>query len=65
MSKRSTPAPKLSKFRVLYAVTRGEWYEIDAVDEEAAFRDAFTDGELVEQGDTTDVIDCDVEEVTP
>lgn len=57
-------APKLRKFHVLYAVTRGEWYEIEAVDRKAAYRDAFTDGEHIETGDTTDVIDCDIEEVT-
>ncbi|MFZ1110280.1 MAG: hypothetical protein WAN43_18265 [Rhodomicrobium sp.] len=54
---------KMRTFRVLYAVTRSEWYEIDAPDEDTARQTAFSDGELVEQGDTTDVSDWDVEEV--
>jgi hypothetical protein len=56
---------KLRRFRVLCAVTRAEWYEIDAVNEEAARHQAFSEGELVETGDTTDVTECEVEEVTP
>ncbi|MGO9172228.1 MAG: hypothetical protein ACLP7P_09715 [Rhodomicrobium sp.] len=58
-------APKLRKFRVLYAVTRGECYEIDAPDEATAFAEAFEEGHFVETGDTTDVVECDVEEVLP
>ena len=53
---------KMRTFRVLYAVTRSEWYEILAPDEDTACRTAFSDGELVDQ-DTTDVTECDVEEV--
>ena len=60
MSKRSR---KLRKYRVLYAVTRAEWYEILARDEDTARREAFCEGDLVETGDTTDVTPCDVEEV--
>jgi hypothetical protein len=62
--KRASPrAPKLKMYRVLCYVTRSEWYEIEAPDEETARETAFCDGELVEQGDTTDVQDWDVEEV--
>ena len=53
---------KMRKFRVLCAVTRSEWYEILAPDEDTASRTAFSDGELIDQ-DTTDVTECDVEEV--
>jgi len=63
MSKRSRRPTKLRKFHVLYAVTRAEWYEILAPDEETARREAFGEGDLVDTGDTTDVTDCDVEEV--
>jgi len=56
-------ARKLKRYRVLYAVTRAEWYEIGAPDEDTARRDAFCEGELVEQGDTTDVTPCYAEEV--
>jgi hypothetical protein len=64
MSTTRTPkAPKLRTFRVLCAVTRAEWYEIDAPGEHTARRNAFCEGELVETGDTTDVAECDVEEV--
>ncbi len=54
--------PKTKTFRVLYAVTRGEWYEVEARDADTARDIAFSDGALVEVGDTTDVVDCDVEE---
>jgi hypothetical protein len=60
----SSRAPKLKKYRVLCAVTRGEWYEIMAPDEDTAWRTAYCEGELVE-GDTTDVTECDIEEVQP
>jgi len=60
---KAAEAPKLRKFRVLCAVTRAEWYEIEASDEDTARREAFCEGELVETGDTTDVTECDVEEV--
>lgn len=53
----------LKKYRVLCSVTRTEWYEIQAPDEETARQTAFCDGELAEQGDTTDVTELDVEEV--
>jgi len=57
--------PKLKTYRVLCAVTRGEWYEIVAPDEATAWRTAFSEGDLVETGDTTDVTECEIEEVTP
>jgi hypothetical protein len=60
----SSRAPrKLKKYRVLCSVTRSEWYEIMAPDEETARRTAFCEGELVKDGDTMDVTECDVEEV--
>lgn len=65
MSAVSNRKPKLKRYRVVCSVTRSELYEIYAVDREAALRDAFTDGEMVEIGDTTDVVECDVEEVLP
>lgn len=55
---------RLKTYRVLCAVTRAEWYQIDAPDEATARRTAFCEGRLVESGDTTDVTECDVEEVT-
>jgi hypothetical protein len=60
---RKPKAPKLKTYRVLCAVTRAEWYEIKAPDEDTARREAYCEGELVETGDTTDVTECDVEEV--
>ena len=59
------PPPTLKRYRVLCAVTRAEWYEIDAPDEATALHDAFTDGELSETGDTTDVTEIEAEEVKP
>ena len=50
---------------MLCAVTRAEWYEIDAPDEAIALRYAFSDGELSETGDTTDVAAIEAEEVKP
>lgn len=51
------------KFSVLYAVTRGEYYQIEAANEEEARDRAFTDGDLVEVGETTDVVPCEVDEI--
>jgi len=56
-------APKLKRFRVLYAVTRGEWYEIMATDEHTAESEAFCDGTLFDAGDVTDLAPCDIKEV--
>jgi hypothetical protein len=50
---------------VLCAVTRAEWYEIDAPNEKVALRDAFTDGDLLDTGDATDVTEIEAEEVQP
>ena len=63
MSKSRRQSLKLRTYRILCSVTRSEWYEVQARDEETARRIAFTEGELVEQGDTTDVTEWDVEEV--
>jgi hypothetical protein len=59
----TTDTTRTRKFRVLYAVTRGEYYEVEAANAEEAIERAFGDGTLVEQGETTDVTDCEVEEV--
>jgi len=56
-------ARKLKTYRVLCAVTRAEWYEIQAPDEDTARRQAFCDGELIDAGDVTDAAACDSEEV--
>ena len=54
------------KYRVLYAVNRSEYYEIEAASTKEAEDRAFEDGELIEDsGETTSVVACDVEEVTP
>jgi hypothetical protein len=55
---------KTRKYRVLYAVTRSEHYEIAANAKEAEDL-AFSDGEIInDSGETTNVVACDVEEVT-
>lgn len=51
------------KYRVHYAVTRSEFYAIEAATPEQAKALAFSDGELVEHGETTNVTDCGVEEI--
>jgi len=56
---------KFRTFRVLCAVTRADWYEILAPDEATARRTAFCKGALVENGNTTDVTECEIEEVLP
>lgn len=53
------------KYRVLYSVTRTEYYEIEAMSPEEATQRAFRDGKLVDAGETTDVTDCDIEDITP
>jgi hypothetical protein len=51
-------ASKLKTSRVLYAVTRSEWYRIEAPDADTARSLAFSDGEQINDGDTTNVVDC-------
>jgi hypothetical protein len=53
----------LRKYRVLYAVTRAELYEIEAADADEARREAYTEGTLVLIGDNTDVTDCEDVEI--
>ena len=48
------------KYRALYAVTRGEYYEIEAANEAEAEDLGFTDGVYVDSGETTDVTTCDI-----
>ena len=55
--------PTLHKYRVLYAVTRAEFYEIEAASESDAEHTAFEDGNLVRVGDTTDVFACETVEI--
>jgi hypothetical protein len=59
----SSRAPSLKTYRVHCLVTRSEWYEIDAPDEETARETAYSDGEFIERGDTIDVERWDIEEV--
>ena len=56
--------PKLKTYRVLYAVTRSEWYEIEAPNKATALFLGFLDGRLVDTGDSSNVEDCYAEEVT-
>ena len=54
----------MPKYRVLYAVTRGEYYEVEAATEQEAEKIAFCEGTHDEtSGQTTDVVDCEVEEI--
>jgi hypothetical protein len=55
--------PVCRKYRVLYAVTRSEYYEIEAANPTEAEDTAFGDGTLVLVGETTDVTDCEVVEI--
>lgn len=52
------------RYRVLYSVTRAEYYEIEAASPEEAAQRAFRDGKLVDSGETTDVTDHDIEDIT-
>lgn len=61
---RATRKPKLKTYRVLYAVTRSEWYEIEAPNKATALFLGFLDGRLVDTGDSSNVEDCYAEEVT-
>lgn len=59
-------ANQTRKYRVLYAVTRSEYYEIEAADAKDAEDRAFADGEFMEHsGETTNVVACNVEEIAP
>lgn len=51
------------KYRVLYAVTRAEYYEIAAATADEASASAFEEGTLVRIGCTTDVDDCETVEI--
>lgn len=63
MTTETDDTPVLHKYRVLYAVTRPEWFEIEAADGDAARENAFTEGNLVLIGDNTEVVDCDDVEI--
>lgn len=53
------------KYRVLYAVTRSEYYEIEATSAKEAEDSAFSEGELIDDmSEATNVVECDVEEIT-
>jgi hypothetical protein len=63
---KAAPIAKARKYRVLYAVTRSEFYEIEAASAEEAKDRGFVDGEPVQNsGETTDVVPFEVEEVMP
>jgi hypothetical protein len=51
-------AKRIKTYRVAYAVTRTEFYDIDARNERDAEERAFEEGMLVKEGDTTDVVFC-------
>jgi hypothetical protein len=54
-------AKRIKTYRVEYAVTRTEFYDIDARNERDAEERAFEEGTLVKEGDTTDVVFCWIE----
>ncbi|MGH8209912.1 MAG: hypothetical protein ACREU6_10015 [Steroidobacteraceae bacterium] len=61
----SKKRPSHRKYRVCYSVTRTEYYEIKAKDAEDAEDRAFPESELIEwRGETTDVTEIDVEEIS-
>jgi len=63
---RAARPKRTRKYRVLYAVTRSEYYEIEAASAKEAEYRAFAEGEISEDsGDTTNVVACGVEEITP
>lgn len=57
-------ARRITTYRVAYAVTRTEFYDIDARNEKDAEERAFQDGVLAEEGETTNVVFCWVERRT-
>jgi len=48
-------ATKLKTYRVMYTVTRAEYYDIDARNKRDAEERAFEEGMLVKEGDATNV----------
>ena len=54
-------ATRTRTYRVAYAVTRTEFYDIDAGNERDAEQRAFEDGMLVKEGDATNVEFCWIE----
>jgi hypothetical protein len=57
-------AKQITTHRVAYAITRTEFYDIDARNEKDAEDRAFEDGILAEEGETTNVVFCGVERRT-
>ena len=52
-------AAKRKTYRVLYAVTRGEWYQIEADNADDAEARAYADGHQVDRfGNPTDIADA-------
>jgi hypothetical protein len=61
---KAAPKKRTRKYRVLYAVTRSEYYEIEATSAREAEDRAFSEGELVDDlSEATSVVECDVEEI--
>jgi hypothetical protein len=61
----TTPDAPMQRYRVLYAVTRSEYYEIAASSAKEAEDRAFDEAELMDHmGETTSVVACDAEEIT-
>ena len=55
--------PTLHKYRVLCAVTRAEYYEIEAASESEAERTAFEDGNHVRVDAITEIVACETVEI--
>ena len=53
--------PRMRRYHVTYVVTRAETYGIEAANAAAAEERAFSDGELVDTGETTSVHELDTE----
>jgi hypothetical protein len=63
MTTEPTTDTSLRTFRVGYVVTRSEYYEIAAVNDQEAKDKAFSDGQCIETRDTTHVDDFGIEEI--
>lgn len=61
----ASPTRRTRRYRVLYAVTRSEYYEIEATSPQDAEDRGFSEGELNhDMSEATNVVECDVEEIT-
>ena len=61
---RRTCRKTIRTFRVLYVVTRKEFYEVETINAQHAEEAAFSEGRFVESGEATDITCLNIEQIS-